>query len=206
MRNGDSLQISLLDGFSNSSLYVKVWKQMITEGQMFPTGLSYRADRYKSCRYHKEGGTKLLGCKIWLKAWPFPEQGKPAAFHGQVVLSSVKWTHLLFYQLRDQLEMPFTVISSALLILFNTWLWFFLLVFYTLWKIKIVITAHQLQVEALHIGNPQRREGIGRSKSLDGCSRMVKRAHQGWLKERHLPILLKVLHWNCHSFLWAERV
>lgn len=43
-----------------------------------------------------------------------------AAFPGQVMLSSVKGTHLLVYQLRAWLEMPFPVMSLALLILFNT--------------------------------------------------------------------------------------
>jgi len=45
---------------------------------------------------------------------------KVAAFSGHVVASSVQGTHLLLYQLRAQLEMPFTVMSSALLMLLNT--------------------------------------------------------------------------------------
>jgi len=36
------------------------------------------------------------------------------------------------------------------------------------------LTAHQLQPEALHVGNLQRAEGVVSSKSLDSCSGMVK--------------------------------
>lgn len=36
-------------------------------------------DEEQGCEvgYHQEARAELLGCKIWLKVWPFPEQGKP---------------------------------------------------------------------------------------------------------------------------------
>lgn len=89
----------------------------------------------------------------------------------------------VFYQLRAQLEMPVAVMSSAPLALCNTGLRLCLLAFSTLGQIKIAITAHESQAEALHLDKPQRGEGTVRSKTLDVCSRMVKRAYQGWLKE-----------------------
>lgn len=88
-------------------------------------------------------------------SWAGKARLRAAALLGQLVLSSVKGTHPLFYQLRAQLETPFTVISSALLVLFNTSLWCLLLVFSPLWQIKTALTTLNCRLKLFTWATPK---------------------------------------------------